>query len=207
VNNESEKEASQGRKNQRQESESGLGARAQQAAEQLKEAAHERADRVRHGADNAREQAARRVRKLGVAVRAIGETMRVDDEQYIAQYAQKASERLDGIARYLNDTETQDVIHDAEQFVLRRPGVFVGGALLVGLVAGRFLKSSAPRPDVSAAPQDTAFASESRGNVSAPEPAVPLEPARSAVAPRTSPTERASAGKRDVQEPRNGAST
>jgi ElaB/YqjD/DUF883 family membrane-anchored ribosome-binding protein len=122
----------------------GIGARSHEAAEQLKSVAHERAERVRHAAESVKEHTAKRVRKLGVAVRAIGENMRIDDEPWMARYADTASKRLDDVAKYLTDHDSHDVIHDAEQFMRRRPSLFFGSALLVGLAAGRFLKSSRP---------------------------------------------------------------
>jgi ElaB/YqjD/DUF883 family membrane-anchored ribosome-binding protein len=124
-----------------QESEGGLSARVRDAADQVKSAARERAQSVRSGADNARETAAKRLRKLGAAVSAISETIRID-EPYVAEYARSTSERIDKFATYLNETETQEVIHDVERFVQRRPGLMVGGALMLGLVTGRFLKGS-----------------------------------------------------------------
>lgn len=121
--------------------ESSIGARTHEVAEQLKGAAQERAERVRRGADSAREHAARRVRKLGVAVKAVGETMRVDEEEFVARYAQDAGRRLDRVADYLTNTETSDLIHDAERYLQQRPVWWIGGAFVAGLAFGRFMKS------------------------------------------------------------------
>jgi hypothetical protein len=44
----------------------------------------------------------------------------------------------------LKKTSFGDVVSDLEKMARRQPLVFVGGALVVGLLGGRFLKSSPP---------------------------------------------------------------
>ena len=60
----------------------------------------------------------------------------------VARYAEKASDRIDRTAQYLSTTEPQQIMRDAEAFARREPAVFFGGAFLLGLAVGRFLKSS-----------------------------------------------------------------
>jgi hypothetical protein len=119
-----------------------VAAKTQEAAEQVKHVAHERVEQIRKGADSLKTQAVERVRKFASAVRWVGESLRHEDEAFVARYADTASSSIDQLATYLDSADPEDLVHDAHDFALRRPSWFFGGALLVGLGAGRFLKSS-----------------------------------------------------------------
>jgi hypothetical protein len=64
----------------------------------------------------------------------------------LGSYAESAAEQVDKIARYLREKDLQSLSRDAQTFARRHPEVFLGGAFLAGIMAARFLKSSAPRP-------------------------------------------------------------
>ena len=63
----------------------------------------------------------------------------------LGTYAESAAEQVDKIARYLREKDLQSLSRDAQTFARRHPEVFLGGAFLAGIMAARFLKSSAPR--------------------------------------------------------------
>jgi len=115
-------------------------AKVHDVAEQARSAATERVELVREQADSVKAKAAERVRKLGQAVRKIGEHMRIEDQLYIAEHAQGASQRLESVASYIDDAEIGTLIHDAETVARRNPAWVIGGTFLVGLAAGRVLK-------------------------------------------------------------------
>lgn len=115
-------------------------AKVHDVAEQARSAANERVELVRDQADSVKAKAAERVRKLGHAVRKIGEHMRIEDQLYIAEHAQGASQRLESVADYIEDTELGALIQDAESVARRNPAWVIGGTFLVGLAAGRVLK-------------------------------------------------------------------
>lgn len=112
----------------------------QEVAEQARSVALERVDLVRDQAESAKAKAAERVRKLGHAVRKIGEHMRIEDQLYIAEHAQSASQRLESVASYIDDTGIGTLIHDAERVARRNTVWVMGGTFLLGLAAGRILK-------------------------------------------------------------------
>lgn len=116
-------------------------AKVHDVAEQARSAANERVEMVRDQADSVKAKAAERVRKLGHAVRKIGEHMRIEDQLYIAEHAQGASQRLESVADYIEDTELGTLIQDAEGVARRNPAWVIGGTFLVGLAAGRVLKT------------------------------------------------------------------
>jgi hypothetical protein len=67
----------------------------------------------------------------------------------LGSYASGAAEQVDKVARYIREKDVEGLTRDAETFARRHPEVFLGGAFLAGLLAARFLKSSAPRPAMS----------------------------------------------------------
>jgi hypothetical protein len=109
-------------------------------AEEARSAVTERADLVRDQAESVKAKAAERVRKLGHAVRKIGEHMRIEDQRFISTHALDASQRLESVASYIDDSELSTLIRDAETVARRNPAWVIGGTFLMGLAAGRVLK-------------------------------------------------------------------
>jgi hypothetical protein len=123
---------------------SSVSAKTQEAADQVKHVARERVEQVRRSAETVKTQAAERVRKFGSAVRWVGESLRHEDEAFVARYADTASDRIDRLATYIDSAEPAEMMNDFHDLARQKPAWFFGGALLLGLGAGRFLKSSAP---------------------------------------------------------------
>jgi hypothetical protein len=57
-------------------------------------------------------------------------------------YTERVGSALDEASNYLNSVTPQRLIKDTRRLARNNPAVFVGGALVLGLVAARFLKSS-----------------------------------------------------------------
>lgn len=98
---------------------------------------------MRESVESAKARAAERVRKLGQAVHKIGEHMRVEDQQYIADQANRASKHIEALASYVDDAELGSLVDDGEAIIRKRPSLVLGGAFLLGLAAGRFFKTPA----------------------------------------------------------------
>lgn len=120
---------------------SGLGAKSHDAAEQLKHEIVDQAMHVRERAESVKEDTAERIRRVASQVRSAGETLRPNDS-FAASLAERASQSMEGIARYVASADARSFVQDAEQLARRQPAAFFGGAFLLGLAAGRFLKSS-----------------------------------------------------------------
>jgi hypothetical protein len=132
--------------NQQKESEAstgGFSGKSHAAAEQLKGTLVDQAGQVRHRAESAKEQAAERIRRVAKQLRQVSETLSVDDN-VAANVAERASQGIEGVARYVSATDARGFIHDTENLARRQPAIFFGGAFLLGLCAGRFMKSSRP---------------------------------------------------------------
>lgn len=66
----------------------------------------------------------------------------------VAHYADTAAEKITSLSGYLRQREVEDVLSEVQDFARQKPALFLGGTILLGLAAGRFLKSSSP--DVAA---------------------------------------------------------
>jgi len=89
-----------------------------------------------------KDQAADTLSTVAHALRQTGQQLREQDKAPVAGYADQAATEVERISDYLHDRDVRQIVDDTEGFARQRPVVFVGGALVLGLVAARFLKSS-----------------------------------------------------------------
>jgi hypothetical protein len=64
----------------------------------------------------------------------------------VAGVVDTAAQRIDDVSGYLRNTDLDQMLQDAENIARRNQMLFLGGTFALGLLAARFLKSSAPRP-------------------------------------------------------------
>ena len=91
-------------------------------------------------------RAADKVSSVASTLHSSSQQLREDGNEDIGRYVERAADQVERIADYLNSTEVTDVVHKVEDFARRKPVAFLAGALAVGFVASRFLKSSRPEP-------------------------------------------------------------
>jgi hypothetical protein len=115
-------------------------AKVKQTAEQLRGTATQSVESAWNTVNSAKARAADRVHKLSNAVRKIGEHMRIEEQNYIAERATDASQRLDAAADYIAEADLSTLRTDAELVARQHPGLIFGGTFLLGLAAGRFFK-------------------------------------------------------------------
>jgi hypothetical protein len=120
-----------------------IAAKSQETAEQLKDAVVDQVNQVRDKAQSAKDQTTDRIRGVAGQLRGVGDSLR-DDDPFVAGLADRASNGAESLARYVSSATPQSVVRDTESLARRQPALFFGGAFLLGLAAGRFLKSSAP---------------------------------------------------------------
>ena len=79
----------------------------------------------------------------------------------VAGCADRGADLIDGLGTYLQDADSDRLLGDLESAARRQPWAFAAGALALGFVSSRFLKtSSARRYDTTAAVRDDAAAPE-----------------------------------------------
>ena len=94
--------------------------------------------------DEQKNRAADGLGGIATAFRNAGNELRTENEA-LASYVDMASDQLRRFADQIRQKGVADMMDDVHNFARRRPALFIGGALLVGLGIARFLKSSAER--------------------------------------------------------------
>ena len=99
-----------------------------------------------------KERAADMIGRLAGALRETGEHLGTDDMPLVNDYLGRVASEVDRFSDYLRKSSFGQVVGDLEKAARRQPVLFVGSALVVGLLGGRFLKSAPP--ESSAASRD-----------------------------------------------------
>lgn len=136
---------------------------AHDAKERARDVAHEATDRTRGLIDRTRtelrSQAASQQQHLANGLRSLGDELGqmaggAQDPGYATDLVQRAGDATGRAARWIEDREPADVLHQVEDFARRRPGVFIAIAAGAGLLVGRFLRGANDAPDAMV-PQTT----------------------------------------------------
>jgi hypothetical protein len=77
------------------------------------------------------------------SIRDAGSGMR-ESQPDIAGFVDTAAERVEEAAVYLREHDARDVLDRLQVEARRQPALVIGGGLVLGLLAGRFLRSGAP---------------------------------------------------------------
>jgi ElaB/YqjD/DUF883 family membrane-anchored ribosome-binding protein len=139
---------------------------ASQAQDKAKEVASQAQDKAKEAADQARGRAREEIDKRSTEVgqrvggtagdaRSVADELRKQGKDQPARYVEQAADRAERLGGYLENSDAEQLIHDAEDFARRNPWAVAAGALVVGFAASRMLKASsseryrsaqAPRP-------------------------------------------------------------
>jgi hypothetical protein len=123
-------------------------AEAQQLGGQAKNVATEVMTHAKDSAQSSigsgKNRAAESLGNVAEALRHTGENMRTrtDVQSGLTDYVTRAADRVESASTYLQNRQIGDILGDVSDFARREPALFLGGAFALGLVGGRFLKSS-----------------------------------------------------------------
>jgi hypothetical protein len=125
--------------------------KAGQAVDQAQQMAGQVADQAKQQAtsqlDSRKNQAVDSLGTVAQALRQTSQHLRQNDQGTIAQYTDKAAERVEQFTGQLRGKDVQTMVRDVERYARQQPAVFLGGAFVLGLLGARFLKSTAQRED------------------------------------------------------------
>jgi hypothetical protein len=117
-----------------------------QVMEQGKQKASELADQAQQQAgsifDERKTEAANRLDEMASALRQTSHELQNQEDETFARYAEAAAEQVERFSHYLQQRDFGQLMTEAKQMARRQPELFVTGALALGFLAGRFLKSS-----------------------------------------------------------------
>jgi hypothetical protein len=134
------------------EGEAGTGTSAREQVRQAKDKVVDQAKstfrdaRQRAGSTlgESRRQAADQIGGIGSAFRRTSEQLRGEDQARFADVADTVARQIDRAADYLRMADGRTMARDLEGLARRQPALVFAGAFALGVVAARFLKSSAP---------------------------------------------------------------
>src|SRR3954453_4871208 len=98
-------------------------------------------DRVSAVAGGQMSRAGDVLQSVAQAIRSSGDQLRQEQPQ-VAGFADTAASQVARFAGRIRTSSPGEMVAEVEQFARRQPAVFLGGALLLGAVAARFLKAS-----------------------------------------------------------------
>lgn len=99
--------------------------------------------------DEQKSRAAEGLGGVASALRQTGESLRSGDQAQFGQVADRAADFVEQFSDDLRNKDVNELLYEAERFARREPELFLGGAVLLGLVAARFLKASSRRSSYS----------------------------------------------------------
>jgi hypothetical protein len=115
---------------------------AQQARQQAGDLANRGTEQVKSQLANQKHEASQRMVPIQSALRETGQQLRKQGQGSVAGYADQAADQVERFSGYLRETEVDEIVAEARGFARRRPAVFLGGAVALGFLATRFLKST-----------------------------------------------------------------
>ena len=111
------------------------------ATESVGQLAGRAADLGIQQADRGRTQAAEGIDQVAQSIRRVSTDMQTE-QPAIANAAMTAADQAERVAQYLRQTDARQIISTVEDVARRQPILFIGGALLVGIAASRFIKAA-----------------------------------------------------------------
>jgi hypothetical protein len=146
---------------------------AQEVQTQARDLVGEARGQVQHQARAGQQKAADGVRALSRELREMAEGGQQSGP--VSEVARQAAERADRLADWLTEREPGDLLEEVRSFARRRPGAFLLGSLVAGVVVGRLTRGAvdAARADSEPAPRHA----YGPGYAPRPVPPLPYEPA------------------------------
>jgi len=90
-----------------------------------------------------KDRAAEGLGNVAQAIRQTGDQLRQNEQAApVAQYTDQLAQGVEMASNYLRNHSLNDIVGEVERFARREPALFLGGALTLGLLGGRFLRSS-----------------------------------------------------------------
>lgn len=121
--------------------------------EKAKGTAHELQEKAKETVREVRDEAARRAESWTVsfgrqtesmarALRAARDSLWVEGEERMADVVGQAANQVDRFSSYLDDENPSQMMRGFTDLGRRNPAAFLGTAFVIGMIAGRFLRSS-----------------------------------------------------------------
>ena len=107
-------------------------------------------ERVAQTVEERKEHASGSLEQIAQALHDVSRSLEGNGLSGVSQLSDRAAGQVERTADYLRRRDFDGLLHDTRDMARRHPEVFVGAALLAGIVLGRFLRSSTPDPESDA---------------------------------------------------------
>jgi hypothetical protein len=111
----------------------------QQLASQARQSAGQQ---VESRFSDGKQRATQTLGSVAQSLHSSSQQLRDQQQNAIGKYADQAANKIEEISRYLENASLNDVATRVEDFARREPALFIGGAVALGFLGARFLKSS-----------------------------------------------------------------
>lgn len=101
-------------------------------------------DSAKSRADSYVRETSSHVRNLESVARAARDQLDDDQPDYVKKGFDLAASKVGEVADYFDNSDSAKIASDTKKFVRRNPGVVLGGLILAGFLAGRFVKATEP---------------------------------------------------------------
>ena len=116
-----------------------------QVVDQARNTLQQAGERASSSLGESKNQIADQFGAVADALRRTTEHLRSEDQQRIAGLTETVARQVDQLANYLRNKDARAMKQDLENLARRQPAIMLGGALVLGLIGARFLKSSERR--------------------------------------------------------------
>src|SRR3954453_20038133 len=113
-----------------------------QVVDQAKNTFQQARDRASSSLGESKGQFADQFGNLADALRRTTEHLRSEDQQRIAGLTETVARQIEQVADYVRNKDARAMRQDLENLARRQPALMIGGALVLGQIGARFLKSS-----------------------------------------------------------------
>ncbi|RNE58561.1 hypothetical protein [Cryobacterium tepidiphilum] len=145
------------------------------AGEQTKKVASEAGTQAKNllhtVGEEVRSQAATQQSRVAESLRSVGDELsqmaqNSDSSGTASKVVNSASERVHSVASWLDNREPGDLLNEVKSFARRRPGLFIGIAAGVGILAGRVTRAVTDHGDDTSSSRSTRTGTVSGGALS-----------------------------------------
>lgn len=133
---------------------------ANEAARAIKDTVQEEAEQMY---EKQKDKVVARVATAGKVAKQAAKALKVMNADGLAEYAERAGDRVEDATKYLEDHSLGDVLQDTGQIVRQHQALAVGAMLLAGFAMSRFLKASEVRQRQESEAEDQGDQREGEG--------------------------------------------
>jgi hypothetical protein len=113
-----------------------------EAKSQARSLLHETQGQVREQAGQQKQKASGGLRSLSDELRSVADGTGTTQGGMVDDFARQASEKAQELASWIDAREPGDLVHEVRDFARRKPGTFLLGAAVAGVLAGRLTRSA-----------------------------------------------------------------